>query len=115
MSISNTMSDPAICDRHGCNNLVSTGMTCDPCHTWYHLNYPGLTEDQYATTKAQDLRFHCALFVHQQMVKRERVGQRYATTCTIDEDDVEHCSHTSAHNVVQTIERVLLDFASGIT
>ena len=49
------------------------------------------------------------------MVNPEMVSKQDATTSTIDEDDVEHCSHTSAQNLVQTIERVLSDFASGIT
>ena len=109
------MSDPAICGRHGCKKSVSTGMACDLCHTWYHPNCTGLTEDQYVTTEAQDLRFHCAVCVHQQMVKPEMVSQQDATTSTIDEGDAEQRPHTSTQNMAHTIERVLSDFASSIT
>ena len=49
------------------------------------------------------------------MVKPKMVSQQEATTSTIDEGDAEHCPHTSTQNIVHTTERVLSDFASGIT
>ena len=90
-------------------------MGCDLWHTWYHPNCTGLTKDQYATTEAHDLHFHCAVCVHQQMVKPEMVSRQDDTTSTINEIDAEHCPHTSTQNTVHTIERVLSDFASSVT
>ena len=109
------MSDPAICGRHGCKKSVSTGMACDLCHTWYHPNCTGLTEDQYVNTEAQDLRFHCAVCVHQQMVKPEMVSKQDATTNTIDDGDAEQHPHTSTLNMAHPIESFLSDFACSIT
>ena len=90
-------------------------MACNLCHIWYHPNCTGLTEDQYVTTEAQDLRFHCAVCVHQQMMKPEMVSKQDAITDTIDDGDAEQHPHTSPLNMARTIDSFLSDFASTIT
>ena len=108
------MSNLAICSRLGCHKSVSTGMACDLCHSWYHPNCAGLTKDRYDTIETRDLQFHCSICVHKKMLDPQSVNQKDAITHTADEV-VNHPHPPLEQSLIQSVERVLFEFAYSVT
>ena len=108
------MSDLAICGRLGCHKSVSTGIACNLSHSWYHPKCTGLTKHQYDTIETRDSHFHCSICVHKKMPNPTSVSQRDATTNTADEV-VNHSHPPLEQSLIQSVKRVLSEFASSIT